>query len=317
MRGTVLEPVAAIVRQAERTDEEIVALCKEAMEVSNKSSWEVADYYYELNERRSWTQQEIADEFAVSQQFVCRLVTCVAFNNPGSNRPPFLEVYRQPASQLRARRPGNVAPPLDPCTVDDLQKLIDARVKCGTILADPPWPYDNTATRAHVGGADENGKPNHYRTMTVEQICALGGTVRQLAADAAHLWLWTTNAFLFACPDIFDAWGFEFKSSYVWCKHQFGMGNYLRNAHEFLLLASRGGLVGAAKDVRSWDAFDRTEHSTKPDQIRFTVIEKVSPGPRLELFGRRDVDGWFVWGDQIEHSLFARKIGDHAEREAS
>jgi N6-adenosine-specific RNA methylase IME4 len=301
MRGAVLEPVAAIVRRMERTEGEIVAHCKEAMAESNKSSWDVADDYLELRRApHDWTGRRIAQEFGVPESTVSKFIACARKFSVLKTRPPFWVAFKEKNSEGMGGVPGGTEPPIDPCTVNDLQQLIDAGVKCGTILADPPWPYDNQATRAATG--------NHYGTMTVDEICKMGDTIRRLAADAAHLWLWTTNAFLFACPRIFDAWGFEFKSSYVWCKHQMGIGNYLRNAHEFLLLASRGGLVGAARDVRSWGEFDRGEHSTKPDEIRFKVIEKVSPGPRLELFGRRDVDGWFVWGDQIEHSMFAKKI---------
>ena len=190
-------------------------------------------------------------------------------------------------------------PQADACTVEDLSKLVSGGELFGCIYADPPWGYSNQATRAATD--------NHYPTMTVEEIAAL--PVKELALDRSHLWLWTTNAFLFECPKIFDAWGFEFKSSYVWVKPQIGIGNYLRNAHEFLLLGVRGGLTGAARDVRSWGEFNRGEHSAKPDKIRFDVIERLSPGPRLELFGRKPVQGWTVWGNQIrKESLFDGEI---------
>src|SRR5262245_50065712 len=112
-----------------------------------------------------------------------------------------------------------------------------------------------------------------YSLFPIKSIAAL--PVKELAADQSHLWLWTTNGFLFECPRLFQAWGFEFKSSYIWCKEKIGTGNYLRNAHEFLLLAVRGGQVALAKDVRSWGVFDRLAHSAKPEQIRREVVEKV------------------------------------------
>jgi N6-adenosine-specific RNA methylase IME4 len=184
------------------------------------------------------------------------------------------------------------------CTVADLTRVAARGLKFGTVYADPPWRYDNQGTRAATD--------NHYGTMSVDEIAAL--PVGDLAADRSHLWLWTTNAFLFECPRIFAAWGFEFKSSFVWVKPQMGIGNYLRNSHEFLLLATRGGLTAAAHDVMSWGEFDRTEHSAKPERIRVDVIERISPGPRLELFGRKLVQGWAVWGNQIESSLFDGEI---------
>lgn len=176
----------------------------------------------------------------------------------------------------------------------DINTLVASGEKFACIYADPPWRYGNQATRAATD--------NHYPTMTVEEIAAL--PIGKLAADRAHLWLWTTNGFLFECPKLFEAWGFEFKSSYVWVKPQIGIGNYLRNSHELLLLAVRGGMVGEARNVKSWGEFDRTSHSSKPEPIRHGVIERVSPGPRLELFGRKLVDGWLVWGNQISRTMF-------------
>lgn len=179
--------------------------------------------------------------------------------------------------------------------VTNIMDLVNDGEQFGCIYADPPWGYENQGTRAAT--------KNHYDTMTVEDIKKL--PVGELALPQSHLWLWTTNAFLFDCPQIFEAWGFEFKSSYIWVKPQIGIGNYLRNAHEFLLLGVRGGLTGASKDVRSWGEFDRGEHSAKPDRIRFDVVERLSPHPYLELFGRKEVSNWTVWGNQVQKLLVA------------
>jgi hypothetical protein len=88
------------------------------------------------------------------------------------------------------------------CTVEDLSGLVGTK-KFGTIYADPPWLYDNQGTRAAT--------KNHYDGLTVSELCKL--PLRELAADDAHLHLWTTNAFIFECPRLFKAWGFEFRSS--------------------------------------------------------------------------------------------------------
>jgi N6-adenosine-specific RNA methylase IME4 len=45
-----------------------------------------------------------------------------------------------------------------------------------------------------------------------------------------------------------------------------------------------------------------TVHSEKPEEFR-RLIERLYPfGRRLELFGRRAVEGWTVWGDQVPSS---------------
>lgn len=180
--------------------------------------------------------------------------------------------------------------PDDHCEVSDLEAV---GRKFGCIYADPPWVYGNQGTRAATG--------NHYGGMSVDEICEL--PVASLAADVAHLHLWTTNGFL---PDAFRvmaAWGFEYKSCFVWVKPQMGIGNYWRVSHEFMLLGTRGSCPFADKSLKSWAALDRRKHSAKPDEIR-RMIEKASPGPRLELFARRLSPGWVSWGNEIERTMF-------------
>ena len=180
--------------------------------------------------------------------------------------------------------------------VTDLQTLVAAiatgqRPPFQCLYMDPPWKYDNQGTRASTN--------NHYPTMTLDALHAL--PIAQLVAGHCHLHLWTTNAFLFECPALFAAWGFTFKSSFVWVKPQIGIGNYWRNAHEFLLLGVRGSLTAQAKDLPSWLEARRTAHSEKPERIR-QLVEQLSPGPYLELFGRRQVEGWTVWGNECQPS---------------
>lgn len=169
----------------------------------------------------------------------------------------------------------------------------DPTKRFGCVYADPPWRYGNQGTRAATG--------NHYGTMTVDEICAL--PVREIVAENAHLHLWTTNAFLFEAKRVMEAWGFEYKSCFVWVKPQMGIGNYWRVSHEFMLLGIRGDAPFLAKNEMSWAELPRGRHSAKPDDIR-KRIEKVSPGPRIELFARDAFEGWSAWGNQTKHSLF-------------
>lgn len=170
---------------------------------------------------------------------------------------------------------------------DDLSTL--SGQKFGAIYADPPWAYSNQGTRASTG--------NHYSTMSIRDLCNM--PVADLAAADAHLHLWTTNAFMRESFEVIDAWGFEYKSMAVWCKPQIGIGNYVRVSHEFVLIAVRGNCKSfKQKNIRSWFEEKRSRHSAKPDYWR-KVIEANSPAPRLELFGREQVPGWTVFGNQI------------------
>lgn len=210
---------------------------------------------------------------------------------------------RQRVSQAKVTASLLASAPSDgTCEVADLWRLVQEGKRFGSFYADPPWLYDNQGTRAATG--------NHYDGMTVDEMCAL--PIADIAAPDAHLHLWTTNGFLFECPKIFEAWGFEFRSSFIWTKPQIGIGNYWRNSHEFLLTAIRGNAKRFNdRSLKSWLECDRGAHSTKPEQVR-SFIERASPGPYLEMFGRRPADGWTVWGNQIERNIFNASLREVA-----
>lgn len=158
-----------------------------------------------------------------------------------------------------------------------------------TIYADPPWSYSNKATRSAASG--------QYDTMPVDDICRL--PVADLAAENAHLHLWTTNAFLFEARRVMEAWGFTYKSVFVWAKPQMGIGNYWRVSHEFMLFGMKGKLPFQSRRLKSWAAINRTKHSRKPDEVR-QMIEEASPGPRIELFAREQFRDWDVFGNEVQ-----------------
>lgn len=224
--------------------------------------------------------------------------------------PGYIEALRETGSEAKAKerlkkqqRDERVAEvrssaPDPAAAISDLNALVESirsgeREPFSCIYADPPWRYGNQGTR---GATD-----NHYTTMTVEEISAL--PVSEMVAEQAHLHLWVTSVFL---PDAFDlmrSWGFEYKSYLVWDKPQFGLGNYWRGPCELLLLGVRGQLQFLDHSIKAILREDRTRHSAKPDAFR-QLIERVSPGPRLEMFARRATPGWTAWGNEIEPGLF-------------
>ena len=160
-----------------------------------------------------------------------------------------------------------------------------------TILVDPPWPL-------------QSGE-KHYRTMSLARIKAL--PVGRLAARDAHLWLWTTNALLPTAYEVAAAWGFTVRSPLTWVKFRLGLGGryQLRNATEQLLFCTRGRAPLGSRSQPTWFNAPVTEHSRKPAE-QFAIIERVSPGPYLELFARRRPESnqpWAVWGDQVDSDI--------------
>ena len=160
-----------------------------------------------------------------------------------------------------------------------------------TILVDPPWPL-------------QSGE-KHYRTMSLARIKAL--PVGALAARDAHLWLWTTNALLPKAYEVAEAWGFTVRSPLTWVKFRLGLGGryQLRNATEQLLFCTRGRAPLGSRSQPTWFNAPVQEHSRKPAE-QFAIIERVSPGPYLELFARRRPESnqpWAVWGDQVASDI--------------
>jgi N6-adenosine-specific RNA methylase IME4 len=182
----------------------------------------------------------------------------------------------------------------------DLRAVVAGR-QFGTILADPPWQFQNRTGKI----APEHRRLSRYDTMTLDDIKAL--PVAEAAAPVAHLYLWVPNALLPEGLQVMAAWGFNYKSNIVWHKIRKdggsdgrGVGFYFRNVTELLLFGVRGKnartLPPGRRQVNLLSTRKR-EHSRKPDEI-YPIIEACSSGPRIELFARGQRKGWSVWGDQ-------------------
>lgn len=46
----------------------------------------------------------------------------------------------------------------------------------------------------------------------------------------------------------------------------------------------------------------RGRHSEKPTEF-YSLVEKLSPRPRLEMFARKEREGWAVWGNEVNDKL--------------
>lgn len=183
-----------------------------------------------------------------------------------------------------------------------------------TVVADPPWPY------ATPGGGPLQPSPTHrpnswnsekagsgsvkrYGAMTLDELKAL----RIPSAKDAHLYLWTTNAFMVQAHELAEAWGFRPVTICTWTKthHKdpsrvsMKTGYYFRGATEHFLFCVKGSLKLRAKEgLPTGYLWSRTPHSVKPEAF-YDLVEKASPGPYLELFARRNRMNWSAWGNEV------------------
>lgn len=174
-----------------------------------------------------------------------------------------------------------------------------------TILADPPWQFQNRTGKM----APEHKRLNRYPTMRLEEIKAL--PVNEVAQENSHLYLWVPNALLPEGLEVMKAWGFQYKTNIIWEKVRKdggpdgrGVGFYFRNVTEMLLFGVKGANIRTLSPARTQVNLIRSqkrEHSRKPDEM-IKLIEACSPGPYLELFARGERDGWTLWGNQANES---------------
>jgi len=176
-----------------------------------------------------------------------------------------------------------------------------------TIVADPPWRYQENPAQPRGGRGPGSYAENHYPTMRTEELATI--PVGDLAEPDSALYLWVTNPILLrqrptiagslGILELVTGWGFEPKALLTWHKlGGLGLGWYFRGDTEHIIYAIRGN-VRIPPELRASNHFAarRGQHSAKPDRF-YEIVERVSPGPYLEMFARRRRYGWDVWGDE-------------------
>jgi N6-adenosine-specific RNA methylase IME4 len=166
----------------------------------------------------------------------------------------------------------------------------------GVILADPEWQYE---AYSRVTGLDR-APENYYPTSPTAVIATR--PVQNIAAKDCVLFLWATQAMLPDALHVMKAWGFTYKSQFIWRKlypgKQTGIGHWNRSLHELLLIGTQGDIPAPAPGTQ-WASVVEAEvrgHSVKPDW-QYELIEAYFPNlPKIELNARRARPGWSRWG---------------------
>lgn len=175
------------------------------------------------------------------------------------------------------------------------------------LYVDPPWRYNDQLVEGY--GAAEH----HYPTMDLDQLRTFfddrGRSAAQITTDNSVMFMWATSPLLHDALELINAWGFTYKTSFVWDKVKHNYGHYNSVRHELLLVSTRGSCVPDTKKLfDSVQVIERTEkHSEKPEEFR-AIIDTLYPPPegrvdRLELFRRgASPDRWHVWGNEVANA---------------
>ena len=174
--------------------------------------------------------------------------------------------------------------------VKTISNPLDAQGLFQTIVIDPAWDYSEEGDNDAFG----RGRPL-YCTMSIEDIAAL--PIDKIADKDCHLYLWVTNRSLPKSFQLMEKWKFRYVTCLTWVKPHFGLGNYFRGQTEHVLFGVKGNQPLKRHDVGTWFEAPRSKvHSEKPDEF-YTLVESCSYAPYIDIFGRKERDGWVVWGE--------------------
>ena len=157
------------------------------------------------------------------------------------------------------------------------------------IVMDPPWPMKKISRDLYP----EQTPELDYPTLSLEDIKRL--TVP--AAEQCHLWLWTTQRFLWDARDMLVDWGFTCLAVMVWHKAGgFQPAGLPQFNCEFVIIGRRGALeFNDTKNFPLCFQAPRREHSRKPDEF-YDLVSRVSPEPRIDMFSREPREGFAQFG---------------------
>lgn len=167
--------------------------------------------------------------------------------------------------------------------------------------ADPPWEQE--------AWSDETGQDKGlmYPPMPLGEIKALCAGDKSPFTRDAILFLWVTTNRLDDGISVLNAWGFDYVTALTWDKVNIGMGRWVRDRTEHLLIGKRGDFPGLIMGTQPESLYAEVKggHSRKP--LWFAEqIDRLFPEMRkLELFQRKEslaegdvrLNGfWDFWG---------------------
>ena len=194
-------------------------------------------------------------------------------------------------------------------------KPLEEMGKFATVVVDPPWPikFGNGKTKAEL--FDERrvlkagGKISHlgtqaniaaleYPTMTVKEIGEL--SIGEVLDEDSLLFVWTTQSMLPHTFNLIQQWGTRYCYTMTWHK-PWGVKPFDRPMYnsEFIIVGLKGSPQYTTEKMfltcNTWP--NPRQNSVKPEGF-YDLLRRVTPGPWLDVFGRRRIAGFESWGDE-------------------
>ena len=176
------------------------------------------------------------------------------------------------------------------------------------IYADPAWKFGNSVYQDNGRKSRELNK--QYSTMTINEIKEL--PLENISADDCALFMWVTDFHLPFAFELFEKWGFKYRTiAFVWKKITkngktcANLGAWTMKNTEICLLATKGKMFEKrkAKNVFQLIEAERTKHSKKPLETIDRIENIFNSENKLEMFSRKNLQGWDAWGNEVENSI--------------
>ena len=178
------------------------------------------------------------------------------------------------------------------------------------IYADPPWDYggkmqyDKSNIKSINVGFEKNlfisAADFQYPTLKLNELKELD--VQLITASDCILFMWTTGPQFANAIELGTSWGFEYKTvAFVWDKQIHNPGRYTLSQTEFVIAFKKGRFPTprGARNIRQLVSVHRGKHSEKPDIVIDGITKMFPTQQKIELFARKNYDGWDSWGLDI------------------
>ena len=176
-----------------------------------------------------------------------------------------------------------------------MDELILPDKKYATIVIDPPWELN----RVGWASSPNNGISERlsYTLLQNDEIASL--PVNQILNEDALLFCWTVNSHLTTAIQLLESWNIKYWFTMTWVKNG---GIQLPNSPQFNAEWCIVGRKGKPQflDTKMFNTanyWPRQGHSVKPEGF-YDLLRRVTPGPRLDIFGRRRIAGFDSCGNE-------------------
>ena len=181
------------------------------------------------------------------------------------------------------------------------------------ILADLPLFYNNRKAggerlqKTKFGG----GAMKHYPLMKDNDLLNLKPYIDSISNKDCALFLWVTMPKLDFCMEFMKYCGFKYKTMpFVWVKTYSKSGTIVQNPGfytasnaEAVILGTKGKtsryFEPSKKMIQQVVLSPRLKHSQKPEDIQDKIDLMYPSYKKLELFARRQKNGWTCLGNEI------------------